>query len=196
MDINISDLLSKSDDELYDFFKGLKRADKFDVWNEISKADIPRIKSFADYLKNIEVTKCVTKGGEKTETVITAFEQIVGPIRSRAIDQAWAKERDLVKKGLGTVNWTEAEQKIIINSRRRPNLPGRYQGHHMCNANTYPHLAGISDNIQFLISSFFQDRLSQEDHSIIGHIGVHLSIQQTISMIRSQAEEWNLILMI
>ena len=150
MDINISDLLSKSDDELYDFFKGLKRADKFDVWNEISKADIPRIKSFADYLKNIEVTKCVTKGGEKTETVITAFEQIVGPIRSRAIDQAWAKERDLVKKGLGTVNWTEAEQKIIINSRRRPNLPGRYQGHHMCNANTYPHLAGISDNIQFL----------------------------------------------
>ena len=72
---------------------------------------------------------------------------------SKAIRLAWQKEYELVQQGKGTRDWTEEQQRDILN----PELGKAYdengkafEGHHMKSAETYPEYQGDSDNIKFL----------------------------------------------
>lgn len=72
---------------------------------------------------------------------------------SKAIRLAWQRELELVQEGKGTRDWTEVQQRDILN----PELGKAYdedgkafEGHHMKSAEAYPEYQGDPDNIQFL----------------------------------------------
>ena len=154
--MNITEAIQLADSDLYEYLKSLSRADKRSVWNEISRSNPDRIRSLTDYLKDTVVTKTKSRGAHKGEEYsLSAFEEIVSSIRDDAIIEAWDNERELIKQGKGTVNWTAAEQKKILDTPPGKKVSfGRgnknYQGHHMCNAAAYPEFAGEAKNIQFL----------------------------------------------
>lgn len=72
---------------------------------------------------------------------------------SKAIRLAWQRELELVQEGKGTRDWTEEQQRDILN----PELGKAYdedgkafEGHHMKSVEAYPEYQGNSENIQFL----------------------------------------------
>lgn len=72
---------------------------------------------------------------------------------SKAIRLAWEREQELVREGKGTRDWTEEQQKDILN----PDMGKAYdedgkafEGHHMKSAEAYPEYQGNPENIQFL----------------------------------------------
>lgn len=72
---------------------------------------------------------------------------------SKAIRLAWQRELELVQEGKGTRDWTEEQQRDILN----PELGKAYdedgkafEGHHMKSAEAFPEYQGNSENIQFL----------------------------------------------
>lgn len=70
---------------------------------------------------------------------------------SKAIRDAWEKEKILVQKGEGTRNWTPEQQKSIIDYGKAYDENGKaFEGHHMKSAEEYPEYQGDADNIQFL----------------------------------------------
>lgn len=71
--------------------------------------------------------------------------------RQKAVRDAWNRERNLVLKGKGTVDWTQEQQKELIS---RGRVSG-YEGQHMKSVKEYPQYASSVDNIQLL---------SHEDH--------------------------------
>ena len=66
--------------------------------------------------------------------------------RQNAVRNAWKIERERVLNGKGTRNWSEEQQKEII---ERGAVKG-YEGHHMKSVSLFPDYAGNSQNIQFL----------------------------------------------
>lgn len=66
--------------------------------------------------------------------------------RQSAVRHAWKEEQARVKEGLGTRDWTTAQQKEIL---ERGSVKG-YDGHHMKSVSEYPEYAGDPKNIQFL----------------------------------------------
>lgn len=66
--------------------------------------------------------------------------------RQKAVRDAWSREKELVSKGKGTVDWTIEQQKEIMETGR---VKG-YEGQHMKSVNEYPEYASYADNIQFL----------------------------------------------
>jgi RHS repeat-associated protein len=67
--------------------------------------------------------------------------------RRRAVKKAWKEERALVQRtGVGTRAWTKAEKKELLAAGK---VKG-YEGHHINNVATHPHLAGNPDNIKFV----------------------------------------------
>ena len=76
--------------------------------------------------------------GEENKALISA--------RQRAVRQAWKQERERVREGRGTRDWTPQEQKEIL---ERGALAG-YEGHHMKCVSQFPAYADDPDNIQFL----------------------------------------------
>lgn len=66
--------------------------------------------------------------------------------RQKAVRDAWSREKELVSKGRGTVDWSPEQQKEIMETGR---VKG-YEGQHMKSVNEYPEYAGSADNIQFL----------------------------------------------
>lgn len=71
----------------------------------------------------------------------------------KAIRLAWQRELELVQEGKGTRDWTEKQQRDILD----PELGKAYdedgkafEGHHMKSAEAYPEFQGNSENIQFL----------------------------------------------
>ena len=66
--------------------------------------------------------------------------------RSRGVRQAWERERAYVAKGMGTRNWTQDEQKELLETGR---VSG-YEAHHMSSVSKDPQNADNPDNIQFL----------------------------------------------
>lgn len=71
----------------------------------------------------------------------------------KAIRLAWEKERALVAEGKGTRDWTEEQQKDILdpNKRKAYDDNGRaFEGQHMKSAEKYPEYQGDPGNIQFL----------------------------------------------
>lgn len=66
--------------------------------------------------------------------------------RQNAVRNAWKAEKGRVSEGLGTRDWTLAQQKEIL---ERGAVKG-YDGHHMKSVSKYPEYAGDPKNIQFL----------------------------------------------
>ena len=71
----------------------------------------------------------------------------------KAIRLAWQRELELVQEGKGTRDWTEKQQRDILD----PELGKAYdedgkafEGHHMKSAEAFPEYQGNSENIQFL----------------------------------------------
>lgn len=67
-------------------------------------------------------------------------------LRQQAVRNAWARERELCRNGMGTVNWTRAQQKELLSTGR---VSG-YEGQHMKSVSKYPQYAGDPNNIQLL----------------------------------------------
>ena len=73
--------------------------------------------------------------------------------RNKAIRKAWEREQQLVQEGRGTRDWTEDQQKDILDPDKGKAYddPGRvFEGQHMKSAAEYPEYQGNPDNIQFL----------------------------------------------
>lgn len=74
--------------------------------------------------------------------------------RRKAVDLAWKREKELVLEGKGTRDWTEEQQRQIIEEGRATDESGRaFDGHHMKNVATYPEYQEDPNNIQFLSRS-------------------------------------------
>lgn len=70
---------------------------------------------------------------------------------SKAIREAWEREKALVQKGQGTRDWTCEQQKDIIEKGKAYDEDGKaFEGHHMKSAERYPKFQGDAENIQFL----------------------------------------------
>lgn len=72
---------------------------------------------------------------------------------SKAIRLAWQRECELIQEGKGTRDWTEDQQKDILNPEigKAYDEDGKaFEGHHMKSAEAYPEYQGNSENIQFL----------------------------------------------
>lgn len=70
---------------------------------------------------------------------------------NKAIRLAWENERALVAEGKGTRDWTEEQQKDIIEKGKAYDDSGRaFEGQHMKSAEEYPKYQGDPGNIQFL----------------------------------------------
>ena len=73
--------------------------------------------------------------------------------RNKAIRLAWEREQGLVSAGKGTRDWTEAQQKDILDLDKGKAYDdnGRaFEGQHMKSAAEYPEYQGDPNNIQFL----------------------------------------------
>ena len=69
----------------------------------------------------------------------------------KAIRDAWIHERELVKLGMGTRDWSPEHQREILDKGKAYDSDGRaFQGHHMQSVFKYPEYQGCMDNIQFL----------------------------------------------
>ncbi len=70
---------------------------------------------------------------------------------SRAVREAWEKEKFLVLQGKGTRDWTKEQQQSIIDFGKAYDENGKaFEGHHMMSAEKYPEYQGEASNIQFL----------------------------------------------
>ncbi|MBQ8961750.1 MAG: hypothetical protein IJ071_11155 [Ruminococcus sp.] len=70
-----------------------------------------------------------------------------------AIRKAWQREQELVSEGKGTRDWTEQQQKDILDPQKGKayDEKGRaFEGQHMKSVEKYPEYQGDPDNIQFL----------------------------------------------
>lgn len=73
--------------------------------------------------------------------------------RNKAVRKAWEREQQLVQEGRGTRDWTEEQQKDILDPEKGKAYDdqGRaYEGQHMKSAAEYPEHQANPDNIQFL----------------------------------------------
>lgn len=70
---------------------------------------------------------------------------------SKAVLAAWDKEKELVKNGKGTRDWTPEQQKDILTKGKAYDENGfAFQGQHMRSVEKYPEYQGNPANIQFL----------------------------------------------
>lgn len=70
---------------------------------------------------------------------------------NKAIQAAWEREQDLVRKGKGTRDWTQEQQQDILDRGKAYDEDEKaFEGHHMKSVEAYPEYQGDPDNIQFL----------------------------------------------
>lgn len=70
---------------------------------------------------------------------------------SKAVREKWEKERELILEGKGTRQWTQKQQKDILEKGKAYDEKGRaFEGQHMQSVDKYPEYQGDSDNIQLL----------------------------------------------
>lgn len=73
---------------------------------------------------------------------------------SKAVLAAWEKEKELVKNGKGTRDWTPEQQKDILTKGKAYDENGfAFEGQHMRSVEKYPEYQGEPANIQFLTRS-------------------------------------------
>lgn len=79
---------------------------------------------------------------------------------SKAIRKAWENEQQLVAQGKGTRDWTEEQQRDILdeNKGKAYDENGKaFEGHHMQSAEAHPEYQGDPGNIQFLTRQEHKD---------------------------------------
>lgn len=72
---------------------------------------------------------------------------------NKAIREAWEKERDLVREGKGTRDWTPDQQRDILDPDKGKAYDDEgkaFEGQHMKSVEMYPEYQGNPSNIQFL----------------------------------------------
>lgn len=75
-------------------------------------------------------------------------------MRKQAVDDYFVTERELIRQGKGTYNWTCEEQEMILNGKTPYTIDGiPYEGQHMYSVEDYPEFAGDKHNIQALTRS-------------------------------------------
>lgn len=67
-------------------------------------------------------------------------------LRQSAVEKAWERESDLVRDGLGTRDWSVAQQAELLDYGK---VTG-FEGSHMMNVHDYPEYQGNPDNIQLM----------------------------------------------
>jgi len=70
-----------------------------------------------------------------------------------AVRKAWRNERQLVSEGRGTRDWTQKQQRDILDPKIRAAFDENnevYRGHHMQSVELFPQYQGDPENIQFL----------------------------------------------
>ena len=73
---------------------------------------------------------------------------------NRAVLEAWEHEQSLVMDGKGTREWSQEQQKDILDRGKAYDENGKaFEGHHMKSAEKYPEYQGEYQNIQFLSRS-------------------------------------------
>ncbi len=150
-----------SNEELYLHFLSLTDPEKKSTWNQLAKDDRPRFDDLMTYLKGRKAEGVYSKGKLKGQPKReSAYKDLSKIIRDEAIIGAWDNERELIKQGKGTYNWSIKQQEIILASKpgTKPSfaeLNQQFPGHHMVNAADHPEFAGLSENIQFLEGSAF-----------------------------------------
>ena len=73
--------------------------------------------------------------------------------RNKAIRLAWEREQKLVAEGKGTRDWSQEQQKDILDpdiGKAKDDNGRSFEGQHMKSAAEYPEYQGDPDNIQFL----------------------------------------------
>ena len=80
------------------------------------------------------------KAGER------AFESGMRSLREEAKRSAWRQERELVRAGGGTRNWSPEEVRELLEDGSIKS----YEAQHRRNAAAHPEQAGLADNIEFL----------------------------------------------
>lgn len=71
--------------------------------------------------------------------------------RKYATKESLDRERELVRQGKGTRDWTPEQQADILQGYRPKDANGvSYEGHHMMSVSEYPQYAGDVNNIQWL----------------------------------------------
>lgn len=72
---------------------------------------------------------------------------------NKAIRLAWERERELVRQGKGTRDWTKEQQQDILDpdkGKAYDEMGRAFEGQHMKSVAEYPEYQGNPDNIQFL----------------------------------------------
>ena len=87
-------------------------------------------------------------------------------LASKAIREAWEREKELVSNGQGTRDWTRKQQQDILEKGKAYDEDGKaMEGHHMKSAEKYPKYQGDSDNIQFLTRAEHKDAHGGDFHN-------------------------------
>lgn len=145
------DYSKMSFEDLYKHFSSITGKTRTQEWNQFASDASSYFDEFSKYLKGVKYEK-VDSRGRKSKT--NAFKELTKSIRDDAVLAAWDRERELIKEGKGTYNWSKDEQYWILNSKDRPPLTEKvgisYEGQHMYSAVDYPQFAGKAENIQFL----------------------------------------------
>lgn len=116
MGYNTSELIGMSNSELLELMKGLSVSDRRDIWNAIADSDVSKICDFSTDCKNTKISKVLTKGKRKGQSVsVRTYDEFCEPMFSLTIRNAWDNERNLIRVGKGTQNWIVDEQRIILN---------------------------------------------------------------------------------
>jgi len=69
----------------------------------------------------------------------------------KAIRKAWVRGQQLVLQGKGTRDWTEEQQRSILDKGKAYDKNGKaFQGRHMKSVSAFPELQGETGNIEFL----------------------------------------------
>ena len=75
-----------------------------------------------------------------------ANDDEISKARQKAINKAWKREKELVRQGKGTRDWTVSQQQELLSEGK---ITG-FEGQHMMDASSYPEFAGDPNNIQWL----------------------------------------------
>lgn len=91
----------------------------------------------------------------------TQYDKFIKDLGDQAVQDFWDNERELIKQGKGTRDWTIEQQQTIMNigkngeelthAKAPTDVNGKtYEGQHMFSKNEYPEYAGDYRNIQGL----------------------------------------------
>lgn len=140
--------------EIYEYYKSIPRGTRGrTITDHFNSLSIDERKAYTNYLRSL------SSGDSELDALTTL-------LRNQAVQDFWDNERELVKQGKGTRNWTIEQQNVILNKDSNgielkhagtpKGMDGvAFQGQHMYAVDAYPEYAGDYRNIQALHGSAF-----------------------------------------